>query len=67
MGQHVFIADLFKAIAPAEAKGFISNLALAGEVPAYHFPPLGPGGAFNPAERTILARHTRALGAAGRL
>ncbi len=51
VGQSVFIADLFKAIMPPENVGFISSLTLEAEIPAYHFPPLGPGGAYNSAER----------------
>ena len=51
VGQSVFIADLFKAIQPSEEVGFISALTLAAETPAYHVPPLGPGGAFSPSER----------------
>ncbi|GHO83202.1 putative baseplate assembly protein [Dictyobacter formicarum] len=35
VGQSVFIADLFKAIMPAENIGFISSLTLAAEAPAY--------------------------------
>jgi hypothetical protein len=51
VGEHVFIADLFNFIKPADYIGFISTLTLAAEVPAYHDPPLGPGGPFNPNER----------------
>jgi predicted phage baseplate assembly protein len=35
VGQSVFIADLFKAIMPAENIGFISSLTLTAEPPAY--------------------------------
>ena len=52
VGQHVFIADLFKAIMPAEEIGFISSLTLAGtQPPDYHNPPIGPGGPWDPNER----------------
>lgn len=47
VGQAVYIADLFKAIAPADNVGFISKVALEAQVPLYHQPPLGPGGAWN--------------------
>ena len=40
-GQHVFIADLFKAIMPAENIGFISSLTLEAEPPDYS-PPARP-------------------------
>lgn len=49
VGQAVFIADLFKAIAPDENVGFVSNLAVEPLVPLYHAPPLGPGGAWDDA------------------
>lgn len=51
VGQHVFIADIFNFIKPDDHIGFISSLALSAETPAYHDPPLGPGGVFNPNER----------------
>jgi predicted phage baseplate assembly protein len=51
VGQHAFIADLFKAIMPSQEVGFISTLTLEAETPAYHDPPLGPGGAWLPSER----------------
>ncbi len=41
VGQNVFIADLFKAIMPAENIGFITSLNLAAEAPAYT-PPTRP-------------------------
>lgn len=47
VGQTVFIADLFKAIAPNETVGFVSNLSVEPLVPVYHDPPLGPGGVWN--------------------
>jgi predicted phage baseplate assembly protein len=48
VGQHVFIADLFKAIMPSEDVGYISTILVEADIPAYHNPPLGPGGAYNP-------------------
>lgn len=47
VGQAVFIADLFKAAAPAEDIGFLSKVAIEAQVPLYHQPPLGPGGSWN--------------------
>lgn len=49
VGEHVFIADLFKAVALDERKGFISNVEVEPLVPLYHAPPLGPGGVWNDA------------------
>lgn len=51
VGQHLFIPDIFTAIKPPDAVGFISTLTLSAETPAYHFPPIGTGGAWNPNER----------------
>lgn len=52
VGQHVFVADLYKAAMPAEEIGYISSLSLSAESPpAYHQPPIGPGGAWDPNER----------------
>lgn len=51
VGQHVFIADIFNFIKPADHIGFISSLELSAETPAYHDPPLGPGGVFLANER----------------
>ena len=51
VGDSVFIADLFKAVMPAEDIGFISSLTLEAETPPYHFPPLGLGGAWSNNER----------------
>jgi hypothetical protein len=51
VGQPVFIADVFNAIKPPDHIGFISSLTLEAETPAYHFPPLGPGGPWNANER----------------
>lgn len=47
VGEAVFIADLFRAVAPDEAVGFVSNLAVEPLTPLYHAPPIGPGGAWN--------------------
>ncbi|HET7187591.1 MAG TPA: baseplate J/gp47 family protein [Gemmatimonadaceae bacterium] len=54
VGQHVFMADLYKAVMPADDIGFISSLALAADIPLYHFPPLGPGGAWSSSERPFV-------------
>jgi len=51
VGQHVFIADIFNAIKPPDEIGFISTLSLSAAIPAYHDPPLGGGGPWNPDER----------------
>jgi predicted phage baseplate assembly protein len=52
VGQSVFVTDLFKAIQPSPDIGYISTLTIWADIPAYHFPPLGPGGPFNqPVER----------------
>jgi predicted phage baseplate assembly protein len=48
VGEPVFTSDLFRALMPAEDIGFISTLQMKPDIPAYHFPPLGPGGTFNP-------------------
>jgi hypothetical protein len=40
----VFVSDLFQAIMPPEDTGFISSLQIKADIPAYHFPPLNPGG-----------------------
>ena len=47
VGEPVFTSDLFRALMPAEDIGFISTLQVKPDTPAYHFPPQGPGGAFN--------------------
>lgn len=47
VGEPVFTSDLFRALMPAEDIGFISTLQMKPDIPAYHFPPQGPGGAFN--------------------
>jgi hypothetical protein len=44
LGQPVFVSDLFKAIMPPEDIGFLSSLQIKADIPAYHFPPLNPGG-----------------------
>jgi hypothetical protein len=52
VGQHLYIADLYRAVMPADDIGYISNLALAAQQPPlYHNPPIGPGGAWDPDER----------------
>jgi predicted phage baseplate assembly protein len=43
-GQPVFVSDLFRAIMPPEDVGYISGLQIRADIPAYHFPPLNPGG-----------------------
>ncbi len=52
VGQPVFTSDLFKAIMPSEDLGYISSLQVRPDIPAYHLPPLNPGGTvanYNPA------------------
>lgn len=44
VGQPVFTSDVFKAIMPAPDLGYIANLQLQPDIPAYHFPPVNPGG-----------------------
>lgn len=44
VGQAVYVSDLFRAIMPPEDTGFISSLQIKADIPAYHFPPLNPGG-----------------------
>jgi Baseplate J-like protein len=52
VGQHVFIADLYRAVMPSEDIGYISNIALTAEQPPiYHLPPVGKGGAWTPGKR----------------
>ena len=51
VGDSVFVADVFKAVMPAEEIGFISSMTLEAETPPYHIPPLGPGGSWNSKER----------------
>jgi Baseplate J-like protein len=36
VGQHVYMADLYKAIMPSEEIGFISSVTVAAETPLYH-------------------------------
>jgi hypothetical protein len=44
LGQPVFVSDLFTAIMPPEDLGYITSLQVKADIPAYHFPPLNPGG-----------------------
>jgi predicted phage baseplate assembly protein len=44
VGQAVFTSDLFQAIMPAEDLGYISNLQVRPDIPAYHYPPINPAG-----------------------
>lgn len=44
IGQSVFTSDLFPALQPAPDIGFISELKITATIPAYHFPPINPGG-----------------------
>jgi predicted phage baseplate assembly protein len=46
VGDPVFTSDLFRALMPAQDVGFISTLQVKPDTPAYHFPPLGPGGQY---------------------
>jgi Baseplate J-like protein len=43
-GDPVFTSDLFQALMPARDIGYISVLQVKPDTPAYHAPPLGPGG-----------------------
>ena len=56
LGQSVFAANVFQAIMLPPDIGYISNLTIRPDIPAYHFPPLNPGGTatnFNPLERPL--------------
>lgn len=44
VGQPVFSSDVFRAIMPPPDLGYISNLQLQPDIPAYHFPPINPTG-----------------------
>jgi predicted phage baseplate assembly protein len=46
VGDPVFTSDLFQALMPARDVGYISVLQVKPDIPAYHAPPLGPGGAY---------------------
>lgn len=67
LGQAVFIADLFRAIMPADNVGFISKVAIEAQVPLYHLPPLGPGGAWDDARERPFTLSLGVPGAAVRL
>ena len=71
VGQPVFVSDLFKAILPSDDLGYISSLQIRADIPAYHFPPLNPGGTagnFNASARAAVRPITvRRFGARGRL
>jgi len=57
VGQPVFSSDVFRAIMPPPELGYISNLQLQPDIPAYHFPPLNPAGTatnWKPSERPYL-------------
>ena len=51
IGQSILLADVYVAAMPDEHVGYIDSLTLTPEIPDYHYPPLGPGGAWNAAER----------------
>jgi hypothetical protein len=53
VGQNVFISDLYRYVMPDERLGYIESLTIAPGIPAYHFPPLGPGGTWSNTERPI--------------
>lgn len=44
VGQAVTTADLYRALAPSQDVGYVTNLQVRPDVPAYHFAPLNPGG-----------------------
>ncbi len=46
VGAPVFTSDVFQALMPTKDLGFISVLQVKPDTPVYHFPPLGPGGAY---------------------
>jgi predicted phage baseplate assembly protein len=46
VGGPVFTSDVFRALMPTEDLGYISVLQVKPDTPAYHFPPLGPGGTY---------------------
>ncbi|WP_405066397.1 baseplate J/gp47 family protein [Kribbella sp. NBC_01510] len=48
VGDPVFTSDLFQALMPTEDIGYISVLQVRPDTPAYHFPPVGPGGVYKP-------------------
>jgi predicted phage baseplate assembly protein len=48
VGDPVFTSDVFRALMPTEDIGYISVLQVKPDVPAYHFPPIGPGGPYKP-------------------
>lgn len=48
VGDPVFTSDLFQALMPTEDLGYISVLQVRPDTPAYHFPPMGPGGVYKP-------------------
>ena len=48
VGDPVFTSDLFQALMPARDIGYISVLQVRPDTPAYHAPPLGPGGTYKP-------------------
>lgn len=67
VGQAVYIADLFKAIMPADNVGFISKVAIEAQVPLYHQPPLGPGGGWDDLRERPFSLSLGVPGAAVRL
>jgi len=67
VGQAVYIADLFKAIEPADNVGFISKVAIEAQVPLYHQPPLGPGGVWDDLRERPFSLSLAVPGAAVRL
>ncbi|MGW3347192.1 putative baseplate assembly protein [Nonomuraea rubra] len=46
VGDPVFTSDLFRALMPPQDIGYISALQVKPDTPAYHFPPMGPGGPY---------------------
>lgn len=48
-GQSVYLADLSQAITPAPDVGYVASMTMEAQVPLYHQPPLGPGGAWDDA------------------
>ena len=44
VGQPVFTSDLFRAIMPAGGPRVHLSLQVRPDIPAYHFPPINPGG-----------------------
>jgi hypothetical protein len=67
VGDHVSTAELFQVIRPTEDLGYLSLLQVQEGVPAYHFPPLGPGGEWKDENGERPQKLRREFGAMARL